>query len=254
MIHNNFDPKFDEIDELLHHRFNVKEGEFDFTEPHILISKLSSYIQDSNSEYIKTEVLSHIYLITSRDEVELRTIENTLQNWNNDDPEKEYQKGGLEFAKTVLFRKINVLIEWMNSNTEAKLPLVSSNISNIQPQSQTIKSKKKYPISTVWLNEPKISIEKLMKIGVQNKLWDENRNLLTTRDSLYSSNKSMLASLSIALKGNSIGSEINYNMVGESFCKTFNIEINPQTKDPYKSFSTGNPRVIKEFKRLFLLV
>lgn len=104
-------------------------------------------------------------------------------------------------------------------------------------------------LESIWLANPKISIQNLIKAGIDSKIWDEKCNLITQRNGLYGSGKRLLGSLSIALKDYSISEDIHYKKIGEVFCKKFNIVIKNETKDPYKAFGTGNSKIIKQFKR-----
>ncbi|WNH07663.1 hypothetical protein [Thalassobellus suaedae] len=106
------------------------------------------------------------------------------------------------------------------------------------------------PLSNIWIPNAKISLQHLLEIGIENKIWDENYNIITKRNSLYGSGKSLLASLSIALKNFAYPDTYDHKILGNAFCKVFNVTINEETKEPYKSFETGNTKYIKEFKRL----
>jgi|GEM_PF-6504022 len=117
-----------------------------------------------------------------------------------------------------------------------------------------LEKKEQLPISKVWLTEPKITQERVIQKGINLGLWDENRNLTSNRGSLYSSGKNLLASLSIALKGHAISSSMDYKIIGEAFCETFNVNINQNTKEPYKPFCKGNSKIIRQFKQQFNLI
>lgn len=106
-------------------------------------------------------------------------------------------------------------------------------------------------LNGIWLSNPKISIDKLLKLGIEKGIWDENYNLITKRGSLYGMNKTLLGSLSIALKENSIKPNIDHNIIGKRFCEFFNIELKETTLNQYKAFSSGNSKIIKEFKKTF---
>ena len=113
----------------------------------------------------------------------------------------------------------------------------------INPSNELLKS--------IWLSEAKISVEEFLLKGIGKGIWDEDYNLITKKGSIYGTDKILLASLSIALKGWAISSELDYKKIGKVFCTTFNVEINPKTDRPYKSFSSANEKYIKEFKRQF---
>lgn len=106
------------------------------------------------------------------------------------------------------------------------------------------------PLEDLWLPNAKISLHNLLKIGIERKLWDNNYNIITKRNSLFGSGKSLLSSLSISLKGFAYPDTIDHKTIGSAFCSVFNISINKETKEPFKSFATGNPKYIREFKIL----
>ncbi len=106
-------------------------------------------------------------------------------------------------------------------------------------------------LKKIWLATAKISIHDFIDIGVNNHIWDEDYRIISKRGNLYGSGKSLLSSLSIALKNYAIPEIIDYKIVGSAFCKAFNIKNNENTKEKYKAFSSGNPEIIKEFKRLY---
>ncbi|MBU2921490.1 hypothetical protein KO504_09070 [Winogradskyella psychrotolerans] len=116
-------------------------------------------------------------------------------------------------------------------------------------KSQT--NKKLKELNDIWLPTAKIKTEELIEIGIQNRIWDENYNIITKRGNLYGTGKTLLGSLYIALKNYAIPETIDYKTVGVAFCKTFNITINQNQKEPYKAFSSGKPEIIKAFKRLY---
>jgi hypothetical protein len=110
--------------------------------------------------------------------------------------------------------------------------------------------KKLKPLKELWLAEAKISIEDLLRIGVENKIWDNDCNIITERKSLYTTGKTLLGSLAIALKGFAISYNTDYKIIGKAFCEVFNIKDKENVKEPFKSFSSGNQDSIKQFKRL----
>ena len=102
----------------------------------------------------------------------------------------------------------------------------------------------------IWSVSAKLSLSEVLRIGLENKIWDENYNIITKRNSIYGSGKSLLSSLAVTLRHTAYPDSIDYKKIGIAFCKAFNISINENTKEPYKSFSTGNPKYIKQFKKL----
>jgi len=102
----------------------------------------------------------------------------------------------------------------------------------------------------IWSVSAKLSLSEVLRIGLENKIWDEDYNIITKRNSIYGSGKSLLSSLAVALRHTAYPDSIDYKKIGQAFCEAFNISINENTKEPYKSFTTGNPKYIKQFKRL----
>lgn len=253
MIHNNFDPSFDEIDKLLDHRFNITTGELDFTEPHKIISALNSYIDNCESESLKNEALDHIYFIVTKDQLELRKIEKSLTQLAVNDESKEWKEDVINYSKVTLLRKINSLIKWLNSNSEVTYELVKTNEQMSTSEIITNNAEKKHPLSEIWLAEAKITISEVVQKGIENGLWSKNLELISKKNSDYGSGKTLLASLAIALRGNAISSNSDYKFIGKVFCKTFNITIQENIGDPYKAFAVGKPHLIQNFKRLLRL-
>lgn len=106
-------------------------------------------------------------------------------------------------------------------------------------------------VEKLWLVNAKITFADFIKTGVEGGLWDENLNLLLKRGSVYGSGKMFLGSLSIVLKSVAISENIDYKVVGEAFCKTFQINIDESIEDPFKSFQVGDSKYIKEIRRFF---
>lgn len=106
-------------------------------------------------------------------------------------------------------------------------------------------------LKSIWLPEAKISIKDFLKLGVDNGLWDEDYRLITQRGSLYGTGKTLLGCLSIALRGYAISTNTDYKVIGEIFCTVFHVNKNEATKEPYKLFSTGKPKITYQLKRTF---
>lgn len=111
--------------------------------------------------------------------------------------------------------------------------------------------KPKLELNKIWLSEPKISIDDLLTLGIEKGIWNDEYQIITAKGSLYGTGKTMLGSLFIALKGFAVGENIDYKEAGKVFCSFFNIPINEKTKEPYKAFSSGNEKLIRELKRAF---
>lgn len=106
-------------------------------------------------------------------------------------------------------------------------------------------------LKTVWLAEPKLTVEDFIQKGIDKGLWNESLKIITSKGSLYGTGKTLLSSIYFAFKGWAISVNTNYNEVGKVFCEVFNIKIKETTKEPYKAFSSGNPKIITEIKRTF---
>lgn len=106
-------------------------------------------------------------------------------------------------------------------------------------------------LKTIWLAEPKLTVEDFIQKGIDKGLWNESLRIITIRKSLYGTGKTLLSSVYFAFKDWAISINIDYKEVGKVFCEVFNIEIKETTKEPYKAFSSGNPKIITEMKRTF---
>ncbi|WP_178989525.1 hypothetical protein [Winogradskyella schleiferi] len=108
-------------------------------------------------------------------------------------------------------------------------------------------------LKNLWSMNAKISLDSVLKAGIDNKIWDDNLNIITKRNSIYGSGKALLSSLSISLKNHAYPEIIDPNVLGDAFCTAFNVSIDKNTKEPYKSFTSANPKYTREFKRLLKL-
>lgn len=109
----------------------------------------------------------------------------------------------------------------------------------------------KTELSKIWLNEPKITVDNFLKLGIEKGIWNEQNNIITAKGKLYGTGKSLLGNLSIALKGYAISENTDYKEVGKAFCNTFNLPINEKTKEKFKAFSSGNEKQIILLKKAF---
>ncbi len=106
-------------------------------------------------------------------------------------------------------------------------------------------------LKTIWLAEPKISVENFLAKRVEKGIWSEYYKITVKKGSVYSTGKTLLGSLSIALKGYAISEHTDYKVIGQAFCKAFNEPIKETTGNPYKAFSSGNQKVINELKKAY---
>lgn len=113
--------------------------------------------------------------------------------------------------------------------------------------------KEENPLESIWLKNPKITIQEALEKGYNGGIWNESHTIQTKRGSLYGTGKSLLSALYVSLKDNSIKETIDYKVVGEAMCRHFKIEVKPETAEPYKPFQRANPKIVTEFKKLFKL-
>lgn len=119
-------------------------------------------------------------------------------------------------------------------------------------QKETELSKKVEKLKTIWLAEPKLTVTDFIKKGINKGFWDNDLNILLQRNtSTYGSGKVFLGNIFIAYKGWAIANHLDYKEAGKIFCEVFNIDTKESTKEPYKSFSSGNGKQIAEIKRTF---
>lgn len=147
---------------------------------------------------------------------------------------KEFKKGKSSF----------VLLNSLFDN-----PIKNQQIQNETKLNQQTEKIKK--LKGIWLPEAKITVENFIEMGIEKGIWDESLNLIIQKGSLYGTGKAALGSLSIALKGFTISNNTDYKKIGSVLCEVFEIKVNETTKEPYKAFSSGNNKLIPQFKRAF---
>ena len=108
-------------------------------------------------------------------------------------------------------------------------------------------------LNSIWINNPKVTIEKVLEKGFGVGIFDDQNKIQSKRNSLYGTGKSLLSAMYIALKGNSIKDNINYEIVGEKLCNFFHVATKPNVNEAYKVFQSAPPAKTKEFKKLFNL-
>jgi hypothetical protein len=87
--------------------------------------------------------------------------------------------------------------------------------------------------------------------GVNRGIWSEDYKIIVQKGSVYGTGKTLLGSLSIALKGYSINEHTDYKEIGRAFCSAFSITVKSTTQNSFKAFSTGNAKIIKELKKAY---
>lgn len=161
----------------------------------------------------------------------------------NDSAKQGFQWGYSPFKKAIF--ELSGIIE--KNHPDKKIELKDK---LKKPLSNDVSTKKNI-LQSIWLPQSKISVENFLKLGLEKRIWNEQNQIITKRGSLYGSGKTLLGSLSIALRGYAISESMDYKEVGKVFCKAFKENINEKTKEPYKLFSSGNYKIISVFKREF---
>src|SRR5690606_26706986 len=107
-------------------------------------------------------------------------------------------------------------------------------------------------LKSIWLAEPKITVDDFLQKGNDKGFWNDNLNLTIQKsNSTYGTGKTFLGNVFIAFKGWAIPEHFDYKEAGKVFCEVFNIKIKESIKEPYKAFSSGNRKQIAELKRTF---
>ena len=113
--------------------------------------------------------------------------------------------------------------------------------------------KKSLVLQNIWLPDARLKTKEFLQLGIEKGLWNGNMKIIVQKGerSLYGTGKVMLGCIAIAFRGWAISTHTDYKEVGRAFCEAFDIEIKNTTKEPYKSFSTGNEKYIREIKKTF---
>lgn len=114
-----------------------------------------------------------------------------------------------------------------------------------------IKANKIELLKTIWLPNAQITIEDFIQKGIDKGMWNEKFDIIPQRNSMYASGKKMLAAVYVAFKNWAINGVIDYKIVGKVLCEVFNVKIKETTKEPFKSFSSANKKVVDEIKKQF---
>jgi hypothetical protein len=133
------------------------------------------------------------------------------------------------------------------AKNEAELPEKLEDLLNHKNSNETAKKQ----LKEIWLPEAIISIEDFIQKGIDGGVWNEDLIIQTKRNSLYSNGKKLLSAMYKAIEGNAIRSNTDHKKVGKILCEVFNIEIKPEVKDPYKTFSSPDSKIAERFKTLF---
>ncbi len=107
-------------------------------------------------------------------------------------------------------------------------------------------------LESIWMVNPKIEIEYVLKKGFDKGIWDEKNRLQTKRGGTYGHGKSFLSNLYHSLIGNSIKTEIPYEQIGKILCEFFKVEIG-EANQPFKTFQNRDPKKIELIKKDFKL-
>lgn len=158
-----------------------------------------------------------------------------------------------EKLRYLIDKKAEYLIKYGTGGPFPKFPdQCDAEINRIKELEQLIgQFKSDNVLKSIWMPEAKISIQEFLQAGVDKGIWGEQYQIITKKNSLYGTGKTLLGSLFIALKGFAISENIDYKIVGKAFCEFFHVDITTGVKEPYKAFSSGNQRLIKRFKMAF---
>jgi hypothetical protein len=233
---NLYDEKIkNELSVLFFKQFFLLDDNLNFNEDRMLKILIDYDLEIAEKNLLENDNLSNLKsLITIKD-----FLISMKNRYNNLSEEK--------------LTEINIHIDWTNNKLEyfEKMYALEIKLQIAEANKPSEENKKLAPLKSIWLAAAKITIEEFIEIGIENHLWDKNYKLLSTRGKLYGTGKILLSSISVALKNFAISDQIHYEAAGEAFCKVFEIKINKDTNQPYKSFCNGNPKYIREFKRLY---
>jgi hypothetical protein len=160
------------------------------------------------------------------------------------------------FDLRVSEKLLNELLDLITLYNEKRiLKSVLKEFRNSKPIKEGQESKEsnelKNELESIWVRNPKMSIEAFLQKGFDLGLWDEKHELTAKRGSIYGSGKNLLANLYLTLKENSIQENIDYKKIGEIFCRFFQLDIKPNVKEKFKIFQKGNEKQRKELKKIF---
>ncbi|GAA3512435.1 hypothetical protein GCM10022393_27740 [Aquimarina addita] len=193
--------------------------------------------------------------IVSEMELLIKKHPELFKDFNKCGSEKDYKTIKTKHSSTL---SVNVESEVQNLEQEKGIEIPRETLKDDGKQNITIEQKTKTKqseniqlLTKIWLAEPKLAIKDLIEKGIEKGMWDKDLILKLRRGSLYGSEKVFLGSLSVALRSYSINSNTDYKLIGEIFCKVFNVDIKTGTSTPYKSFQTGNSKYIDQIKRAF---
>ena len=161
-----------------------------------------------------------------------------------------------ELRKCGLLQQKEIYAECMFSHIAEQINLVSDKVVSLFRMLRASANKQKpelqqNPLKKIWLAESKISIDDFLKLGIDKSIWDNQYQIITKKGSLYGTGKTLLGSLSIALKGFAISNNTDYKEIGKAFCIFFKVPIKEETKEPFKAFSSGNSKLISQLIRAF---
>lgn len=210
-------------------------------------------VSPTTSLLSKKEALKRDVKIVKREiKATKQSIENQKQRAENG------KKNMLAFEQRQLPILISKLTNIKNELKEVKMNIAEAKF--IEPEfnieveeKQEVREAHKIDdlLQSIWLPQAKISVSDFLEVGIEKHIWSKDFEIITKRGSLFGTGKTLLGSLSIALKGFALSDNTDFKVVGKVFCKAFNIEVNEETKEPFKSFSVGNSKIIREFKREF---
>lgn len=225
--------------------FTYLHRNFSNLKTQLIKEKFKNIIQDAINDRAFINLDNHVHCL----EIIINNIrEFTLLNAKLKIPEIDYEGfniTGVYFKQFELNKPLDSITDSIENKIEQLEEHGSSRI-NIDRKAEIEKN-----LNSVWKNGSKMSIDEFLIKGYDAGIWDENLILNSKRGAVYGSGKTLIASLSIALKIHSINENVDHKKIGQAFSKAFLININKNTKNPYKLFQSGNTKYISNLKRLF---
>jgi hypothetical protein len=136
----------------------------------------------------------------------------------------------------------------------SSLQIVIDEIQAKETSQSNLNENKINPLESIWMKDPKKTIEQVIEKGFGLGLWDEKNRLQSKKGGVYGSGKDLLSGLYFSLKGNSIKENIDHKEVGKVLCEFFDVAINPNTKEPFKPFNSKNENITREFQKTLRLL
>ena len=224
-----------ELTNLFFKQFYIEEDKVKFNEEKMINLFIDYDLEILDNELLKNDSLSNVKMLLNLKN-HLSSLENRYNSLSNDNSNEIRTQINFVSSKLEYYKNIY--------DIEKEERLI------VEKKVKEVKHKELRPLEDLWLPNAKISLEKVIEIGIQYRIWDEDRNIITKRSTDFSTGKSLLASLSVALKNYCYPDTIHPDILGKAFCKVFNVKVNLKVSEPYKSFTSANSKITKEFRRI----